>query len=256
MMVWLALLLLLVPPAVAAHNDEHVLEIIERLEARVEQLEKRLGIQAAPDMSHPEMASASGDGALRESVATDVTHSGVVSTRYWLSKTSPFEGKVQKPLREGLMALASLITLDPKHYGEKSSGLFDPHLDPSRFQVAALSIEGELLIKAGGSYRLVVKPTPPREVGGSGNVEVAVDVFVAGDRLFSMPPSPSLIARHKEITLPAGHLPLRIEIVSRSPGFGPSPTRSKVFIGLQAEEAIAPVPLNQYLVLTKQNEIK
>lgn len=244
----LTLFFLLFSGVVAAHDDESALKAIERLESRIERLEMRLGVQ--PDPEAPASTTEAVVPDRRERQAPEVAEAispGLVSTRYWLLKTSPFEGETQTPLREGEMTLSEIIDLEPKHYGQESGGIFNPYLDPSRFPVAAVSIDGHLYIEKQGRYRLVIKPNPPREVGGAGNVQVSVDVTVAGERLFSLPPSASLVTREKEVVLPAGRLPLRVEVVSRSPGFGPSPTRAKVFIGLQAYGAIAPVPISSYV---------
>lgn len=222
----LALAAMLFPALVAAADEALLLERIERLEARIELLEQRLGADAPAEESE---------------------RSGMVRTRYWLAQQSPFEDGAPRPLREGVMPLARIITLDPAAYGVEGGGLFSSYKDPSRFPVAALAIEGELLIKAAGRYRLVVKATPPREVGGAGNVEVGAALSLDGETVINLPPSLTLATRDKEITLPAGRVPLRLELLARSPGFGPSPTRTQVFIGLQAEGAIRPAPLSDFL---------
>lgn len=238
------LFLLLVAAGAAAHEDERLLQMIERLDARVADLERQPGVRKG-DATQASAAAAAADQAQSPADAAD---GGKLLTRYWLSKSTPFAGEPQAPLREGYMVPGALFELDPKYYGERAGGLFDRHHDPSRYPVAAVAIEGALLLPSGGEYRLVVKPTPPREVGGGGNVKVGVDIYVGGERRFSLPPTSKLAAHELALELPAGRQPLRIEIVSQSPGFGPAPTRTKVFIGLQPQGAIAPEPISTYLV--------
>lgn len=241
------LFLLLVAAGAAAHEDKRLLQMIEQLEARVTHLERQLGVQAGSTTEASATVAAASKVPTSAAPVAEAAAGGKVLTRYWLSKSTPFAGEPQAPLREGYMVPGDVIELDPKYYGERPGGLFDRHHDPSRYPVAAVAIEGTLLLPSDGEYRLVVKPTPPREVGGSGNVKVGVDIYVGGERRFSLPPASKLAAHELALELPAGRQPLRIEIVSQSPGFGPAPTRTKVFIGLQLQGAIAPEPISKYL---------
>ncbi len=239
-MIRMVLLLLITTTSVTAlaEGDEQLWQAIEQLKMRVERLEAATGIAEEPKQPAPAEKPGS-------------TASGKVYTRYWLSKNTAFDGKSEEPMREGLMSLDSVIKLDPELYGYKSRGFFDDHNDPSLFPVAAVSIEGELDIKQGGLYQLVVKPTPPREVGGAGNVEVSLEVTIGGDKLLTMPFSKKLASHQKEVEIKAGRQPLRVKILARSPGFGPSPTRTRVYIGLQAPGEITPSPIEFYLVKDK-----
>jgi hypothetical protein len=222
-----------------AEGDEQLWQAIEQLKMRIDRLEAKNGIAEEPKQPAPAEKSAA-------------TASGKVYTRYWLSKNAAFDGKSEQPMREGLMLLDSVIKLDPEIYGYKSRGFFDDHNDPSLFPVAAVSIEGELDIRQGGLYQLVVKPTPPREVGGAGNVEVSLEVTIGDDKVFTMPFSIKLASHEKEVRIKAGRQPFRVKVLARSPGFGPSPTRAKVYIGLQAKGEITPNPIGFYLAGDKQ----
>lgn len=239
-MIRIVLLLFITTASVTAfaEDDEQLWQAIEQLKMRIEQLEAKAGITEEPK----KVASAEKPSS---------TAPGKVYTRYWLSKNAAFDGASEKPLGEGLMLLDTIIKLDPKLYGYKSKGFFDDHNDPSLFPIAAVSIEGELDIKQGGLYQLVVKPTPPREVGGSGNVEVSLEVSIGGEKLFTMPFSKKLASHQKEVRIKAGRQPLRIKILARSPGFGPSPTRTRVYIGLQAEGEVTSYPIKSYLAAEK-----
>lgn len=234
------LLLSSVSMAAFAEDDEQLWQAIEQLKMRVERLEAKTGI--ADEQKEAVPAAKAGP-----------MTSGKVYTRYWLSKNPRFDENSEAPMQQGFMLLDKTIKLDPRIYGYNSrSFFFDQHKDPSLFPVAAVTIEGELDIKQGGVYQLIVKPTPPREVGGAGNVEVSLDLAVGGEKLFAMPFSRSLASHQNEVRIKAGRQTFRIRIVARSPGFGPSPTRTAVYIGLQAEGEITSYPINAYLATDQQ----
>jgi len=228
------LLLSSIPLASFAGDDEQMWQAIEQLKQRVERLEAEAGIVGA-------------EKELEAVEQSQPVKAGKVFTRYWLSKNATFDSGTEAPMREGLMSLEEVIKLAPEVYGYKSSVFFDKHDDPSLFPVAAVSIEGELEIRRSGPYQLTIKPTPPREVGGAGNVEVSLEVAIGDEKPFTMPFSKKLASQQKAIRLKAGRQPLRIKIVARSPGFGPSPTRTQVYIGLQAEGEITSTPISSYL---------
>jgi len=237
------LMLLTAASATAFAEDiEQLRQEIEQLKMRVERLEVKAGVADEPKKTAPAAAP-----------APVSTAPGKVYTRYWISKNTAFDGKSETPLREGYMSLETRIKLDPELYGYNSTGFFDEHYDPSLYPVSAVSIEGELDIKQGGLYQLIIKPTPPREVGGAGNVEVSLEVTAGGEKLYSMPFSKKLASRQKEIRLKAGRQPLMIKIMARSPGFGPSQTNTEVYIGLQAEGSITPYPIKSYVATDQQN---
>lgn len=235
MMIVLILFLLLISADAMAHEDARLLQEIEQLKVRVERLEQQLG---ATDVAQP----------VEEVAQPAAARSGVASARYWLSSDPEFNWKSEPPLREGMTQLGEDIRFSPDVYGYQRSGLFDNHYNASSYPVAAVLIEGELMFHRGGTYTLTVKPTPPREVGGSGNTSVAIEIYVAGKRVLSQPFSTSLAAHQAELNISAGRQPLKIEIIARSPGFGPSPTKTLVKVSLQAEGEIAPRPLSDYLV--------
>lgn len=217
-------LLLLLPAAAFAHDDERLWQAIEQLNSRIEQLEARAGGK------------------------TEAPVAQTVAIRYWLASGSPLDADfTEPPLRQGNMPLADLISLEPKTYGQDYQGMFNPYLDPSRYPVATVVIDAELLIDKTASYQLVVKPTPPREVGGAGSVKLMVEIAVAGKPVYTLPLSSSLATQQHSLQLSAGREPVRITVVAKSPGFGPSPAHAHVFIGLQAEGEISPKPIRAYL---------
>jgi hypothetical protein len=233
------ILLLLFSTSAMAHSDQQLWEAIAELKARIERLEADAGIVG----EQKKIVAAVNPG---------FTRSGAALTHYWLSQNQQFDWNSEAPLREGLMQLDSTIKLSPELYGYQRSGVFDKRYDSSLYPVAAVLIEGDLMIERGGVYQLIVRPTPPREVAGAGNVEVSIDVSIAGKNIFAMPFSMSLSARQAEVNLLAGRQPLKVKIIARSPGFGPSPTKTLVYIGLQAEGEITSAPLNSYLVTDVQ----
>jgi hypothetical protein len=146
---------------------EALQQMIERLEQRIERLEAHSGLAAAADdKSRAEAVPRAGNKLNAQGAAR-------LMTRYWLSQQSAFD-PAEAPLREGRMALTMPIKLTPQHYGHSSAGLFDQHKDPSVYPLAVLEITGTLQLPVSGDYLLVVKPTPPREVGGAGNVQLSI----------------------------------------------------------------------------------
>lgn len=247
----IALLLGLLPATVIAHPDPQLSETIRQLEARVQLLEQRLGV-AEPQRHTPVVVPQGLAAAPKAPVAAvtpgPVLQPGKVEVSYWLSATNPFVGTTATPLRTGLMPMPATINLDPSAFGHESGGLFNAYLDPSRFPVAAASFSGDLMVPAAGNYRLIVRSTPPREVGGGGNVKVAVDIDISGQRVLAVPSTSRLSPYEQVIQLRQGRQPITLNIVARSPGFGPSPTKTRVFIGLQAADAIAPMPIGAFMV--------
>jgi len=227
--------------SLAADTDtERLQQVIERLEQRIERLEVHNGI-ATPQGNQGQHESA--QHIRNKSHAGGSTR---LSTRYWLLQQSVFD-PAEPPLREGLMALTMPIKLTPQHYGQRSSGMFDQHKDPSVYPLAVVAITGTLQLPQTGDYLLVIKPTPPREVGGAGNVQVSIELRIGDELVYQMPYSKSLASRQKQLKLQGSAQPVELRILSRSPGFGPSPTGSEVYLGLQAEGEISPTPISAYL---------
>jgi len=225
----------------AADTDiETLQQMIERLEQRIERLEAHSGITAQTDNEDR------AEPALAARNETSVNASARLMTRYWLSQQSVFD-PTEPPLREGRMALTMPIRLTPQHFGHHSAGMFDQHKDPSVYPLAALIITGTLQLPQAGDYLLVVKPTPPREVGGAGNVQVSIEVRIGGELVYQMPYSKSLASRQHRLSLQGRTQPVELRILARSPGFGPSPTGTEVYLGLQAEGEISPTPISAYL---------
>lgn len=237
-------LLLLFSTAAMAQDDHRLWEAIEQLKQRIDRLETNAGLT--------DKSLTTGVGQTAATTNSEMAVSTTVFSRYWLSPNSEFKAGAETPLREGRMALGPVIKLNPEIYGYRYSGFFDERSDPSRYPVAAVSIEGELMLEQSGLYQLVIKPTPPREVGGAGNVEIAIEISIGEENVLTLPFSDSLAIQQKEIEIMAGRWPLKINIVARSPGFGPSPTRSLVYVGLQAENDIASSPVKSYLVPVKK----
>jgi hypothetical protein len=218
----------------AAEDNERLWQVIDNMQKRIERLESELGIRENQAKT-----------AQTEKTAEIIA--GNAYARYWLSKNPAFDPGTEPPLREGSMTIEKSIPLNPAQYGYSSGGLFDEYYDPSLYPVAAVVIEGDLVVDAGGEYQLVIKPTPPREVGGSGNVEVSIEITINNRNVFTMPFSKSLAGRQQTVSLSAGRQSIAISILARSPGFGPSPVKTRVYIGLQAEGAITSYPISRYL---------
>ncbi|MFO7592798.1 MAG: hypothetical protein R6X15_01970 [Pseudomonadota bacterium] len=214
-----------------AHEDAVLLERIELLEQRVELLEKKYAV------SRPE-------------IETEDALIGQAMVRYWLGKKSPFPVSTEQPLATGKTKLDQDFNLRPQDYGVTigDGSLFSKQLDPSLYPFASLSVDGVLKLPDTGEYTLVMKPTPPREVGGAGNVELAVDIYLDGKKVLSQPYSSSLAQTQVQLTLTEGETAFRMELVSRSPGFGPSPTKATLFVGLKTGDSVSPEPIGQFLL--------
>jgi len=217
----------------AAEESERLWQVIENMQKRIDRLEAELGVTR--------------DQAIVQVEQTTEVTVGNAYARYWLSKDSAFDPGAEPPLREGFMTIEKSISLNPAQYGYSSDGLFDEYFDPSLYPVAAVVIQGDLVVEAGGEYQLVIKPTPPREVGGAGNVEVSIEITVNNRNVFTTPFSKSLAGRQQSVSLSAGRQSISVSILARSPGFGPSPVKTRVYIGLQAEGEITSYPISRYL---------
>ncbi|MCW8934973.1 MAG: hypothetical protein OQK98_09630 [Gammaproteobacteria bacterium] len=242
---FLAVFILALPVASIAADMDSLQQMIQRLEQRIERLESHAGIVSAKDeASRSEVIQAE---ALQKSTGDRKDNrSARVKTRYWLSQQSEFDS-TEPPLREGRMSLTMPVSLKPQNYGYSSSGMFDKHKDPSLYPLAALIIDAELKLPQTADYLLVVKSTPPREVGGAGNVQVSIELRIGGELVYQMPYSKSLASRQHRLHLQGGIQSMELRIFARSPGFGPSQTGTRVYLGLQAEGEISPSSISAYL---------
>lgn len=232
--------MLALPVLSIAADVDSLQQMIQRLEQRIERLESHTGIASAKDKANR------AEPVQQTSDNINVKRTARVMSRYWLSQQSEFN-PAEPPLREGRMGLSMPIKLKPQSYGYSSTGMFDQHKDPSVYPLAALIINGELQLPQTGDYLLVVKPTPPREVGGAGNVQVSIELRIADELVYRMPYSKSLASRQHRLHLQGGAQPVELRIFARSPGFGPSPTGTEVYLGLQAEGEISSLPISAYL---------
>lgn len=235
-----AIFILALPVVSLAADVDSLQQMIQSLEQRIERLESHTGIVSAKDESNRSEVLQKSTGEIKNN------RSARVKTRYWLSQKSEFDF-AEPPLREGRMSLNMPILLKPQNYGYSSSGMFDKHNDPSLYPLAALIINAELKLPQTADYLLVVKSTPPREVGGAGNVQVSIELRIGGELVYQMPYSKSLASRQHRLHLQAGVQSMELRIFARSPGFGPSQTGTRVYLGLQAEGEISPSPISVYL---------
>jgi len=235
-----AIFILALPVASIAADVDSLQQMIQSLEQRLERLESHTGIVSAKDESNRTEVLQKSTGEIKDN------RSARVKTRYWLSQQSEFD-PAEPPLREGRMSLNMPILLKPQNYGYSSSAMFDKHNDPSLYPLAALIINTELKLPQTADYLLVVKSTPPREVGGAGNVQVSIELRIGGELVYQMPYSKSLASRQHRLHLQGGVQSMELRIFARSPGFGPSQTGTRVYLGLQAEGEISPLPISAYL---------
>jgi hypothetical protein len=79
------------------------------------------------------------------------------------------------------------------------------------------------------------------------NGDRIVEITVNNRNVFTTPFSKSLAGRQQSVSLSAGRQSISVSILARSPGFGPSPVKTRVYIGLQAEGEITSYPISRYL---------
>lgn len=205
---------------------------LEQLEKRVLLLEQQLGGQKQ------------GGNASRK-----ISDVGYIQLRYWLGNQESFPARDTSPRASGKFKLGSDFYFHPRTYNIEDDSMFSHFDDPSRFPLVTLNVDGTLLPPTAGTYQLLVKPTPPREVGGSGNVELSIDIYVDNRRIFTQDFSSTLRPTTIQLELPEHAVSFRMEAIARSPGFGPSPTRAKIFVGLQGNNTATPEPIANYLSL-------
>jgi len=219
------LFILALPVASIAEGTGHLLQMIEGLQQRIERLEAHTGIVSTQD----DAANAEPVKIVRSE--NNVNGSGRVLTLSWLSQHSDFI-PAEPPLREGRMVLTMPVKLKPQQYGYSSTGMFDKHKDPSVYPLAVLIIKGELQMSQAGDYLLVVKPTPPREVGGAGNVQVSIELRIGNELVYRMPYSKSLSRRQHRLCLQRGNPPMELRIVITLSRIWASPDRNRGVSGV------------------------
>lgn len=209
------------------------------LEARLEQLEKRVMLleQKLNSETH------------REKVSANIVDKGYVHLLYWLGNQKTFPTHKSSPMVSGKFKLSKEFYFNPDTYNVANDSMFSHFDDPGRYPIVALNIEGTLLPPMEGNYQLTLKPTPPREVGGAGNVEMSIHIYVDNKLVLAQDFSSTLRPTTIQLQLPESPVGFRMEAVARSPGFGPPPTKAKIFIGLQENNSATPEPIGNYLSL-------
>lgn len=230
---------LTLPLPLLADSESALRERIEQLEQRIRVLEQHHSVPVAAPQTERRSP--------RDDTGMDY---GYAMVQYWLGRQSGFDEQAAPALAAGRMKLGETFLLNPQEYGvgQDDGGLFSSQLDPSQNPVASFAVTGRLRPPAGGDYTLLIKPTPPREVGGSGNVEMAIEIHIDGRPVFSQTYSSTLASRRVSLSLPEQGAAFRMEVVARSPGYGPSPTRSRLFVGLEADGAVGAEPIGQFLM--------
>ena len=232
-----AVLLAAVPVSAAEPPLEERLEL---LEAEIQSLRQQLSEERqADDATPPEVESV-------EPGRPDAV-TGEVRARYYLDaqplQAHPPDGE---PLAAGLVSLDGPLVMDPVRYGAAPGGLLGRYTDPSVHRAAGLLLEGRVDIPESGHYRLQFSPKPAREGGSPVTNTMIVRLEVDGEEIVAMDDVRSWRAQTFERELDAGRHPFRLWVVSNSPGYGPSPTATRLDIHLQMPGRAELTPLHRF----------
>lgn len=246
MKTYLYCLFLFSPLACAASADNALLQRIEQLERRVEALEQQNTAQQVKVPTTPTPALTS-----RTKPQPIVVESGTgyASVRYWLGDTPISPENDERPVISGRMRIPETLVFRPDVFGVRSDqhGWFSSYKDASSYPVVSLYVDAHLELPEPGQYQLYIKPTPPREVGGSGNVEMAIQISIDGEQVFNQDYSPTLAPSRVKLVTATGNPRFQLRAIARSPGFGPSPTKAQLYIGLQGEGVVGDEPIAHFL---------
>lgn len=222
-------------------------ERLQQLEAEIQTLRQQLREERQADEAGPPDAEPREPDAPDADAAADPPAvSGEVRARYYL-EPQPLQARPPEaePLAAGLVGLEGALVMDPVRYGAASRGLLDRYTDPSVHRAAGLLLEGRVDIPESGHYRLQFSPKPAREGGSPVTNTMIVRLEVDGEEIVAMDDVRSWRAQTFERELDAGQPPFRLWVVSNSPGYGPSPTATRLDIHLQMPGRAELTPLHR-----------
>ena len=147
------------------------------------------------------------------------------------------------PDAAGLVPFEGRVSFQPRDYGLETGGLFSEYDDPSLYPAVAVNLAGQWRIGQAGVYRLVVRPKPSREGASAVRGTMIFSVRVDGRAVIPETRTQSWRKHEREVELSAGSHRVEIDALARSPGFGPSPTDSQLWIGVRGPGEAAPRPL-------------
>lgn len=244
----------LAAPVAMAEDIEKRLEKLERkVEMILEILAKDGLVNEAPDRhaADPQASETVVNtyrGVVRASQALGTRE---VAVAYYLSTTSldvkgPPEGE---PSSSGKIDFNDVISFDPAHY-DISSGFFSEYRDPARYSDVGVLLTATIRIDEEGVYEFVFQPKPARTGGSAVGTSMAMRLRVDDQWLLESNLSKSWKPVRIMTTLRKGLHTIKLWIVAQSPGYGPSPTASRLIVSLKGEGDASPRPLP--LVVTER----
>lgn len=229
---------------------------VERLERQVQQLQDLLQQRSIQVPAEREALPGAGSQAVTEPIArpaempvarhTEGTRRGA-RVAYYIGSHNLGDSMPQtiQPLAAGEINFDGELSFDPASYDIADSRLFSEYHDPSRYTDVGILLEGAINTEQAGRYEFVIYPKPAREGGSAVATTMAVHMAVDGHLISSSQPDTSWKPSRASIELSEGKHTLRLWVVSKSPGMGPSPTASRLKIAVKGPGDARPRALDQ-----------
>lgn len=135
------------------------------------------------------------------------------------------------------------VSFKPGNYGLGAGGLFSEFDDPSLYPASALTLVGRLQVEVAGEYRLIAHPKPAREGGSSVRTSLVFSLSIDGKVAIPETRTQGWRRIEQAVTLSAGAHRVEIRALAQSPGFGPSPTASRLLFEVRGPRDAAARPL-------------
>ncbi|KAA3626537.1 MAG: hypothetical protein DWQ09_16040 [Proteobacteria bacterium] len=249
------LLLALSAPDGATAGDTE--DRLQRLERQVEMIMNILSDRGLPKDGPdalpagpvtPDSALSRPLGSQRVSPATTVRE---VTVAYYLSTTAlDRDGPPPTaPSSSGKIGFNDAVSFDPSHY-DLPSGIFSAYQDPARYSDVGVLLTGTMLLDEDGPYDFVLLPKPARAGGSAVGTSMAMQLSVDNQLLLESEPSGSWKPVRIQASLKKGEHSVKLWAVTHSPGYGPSPTASRLVVSIKGPRDASPRPLP--LVVTER----
>jgi hypothetical protein len=147
------------------------------------------------------------------------------------------------PDAEGTVQFSGTVSFDPKDYGIDPPGFLNPYDDPSLYPAVAVHIKGYWQVDQNGPHQLSISAKPAREGGTSIRSRLTFRVLVDGEEVIPETSTERWESMESDLELQAGVHLVEIFTLARSPGFGPSPTNSRILFQARGPGDAAFYPL-------------
>lgn len=242
----MTLLVLSAPGASAADSVE---ERLQRLERQVETIlellsEQGLAPQSPTTPGPAPLATDQPRGETRAPLrAAAAKGDREITVAYYLSTTAldTVDPPPAAPSSSGRIDFEDTVSFDPARY-DVASGIFSEYRDPARYPDVGVRLTGSLRIEADGAYEFVFHPKPAREGASSVGTAMALRLRVDDRTLLRSDPVGSWKPVRLQTGLTKGVHTVDLWVVSRSPGYGPSPTASRLVVSLKGPGDASPRP--------------